>query len=484
MTSFGLTLIYCALIGVVGLVVRGVTVNRLVQRKLRMPILLAALGVLTTLALRALPLAQESVSQVQGLLQLALALATISTLVVVAVNPLREDRVPTRFPNIVQDTIIAALVLLVGTVILREKFLTTSAVGAVVVGFALQDTLGNAFAGLAIQIEKPFHVGQWIRIGEHEGCVQEITWRATKIRTKESTFVILPNAVMSKEAIVNFSEPIVPTRIWVDVGATYDQPPHVVKAAILEAVQNAELALDDPEPDVLLLDFGSSAITYRARFWIFDFARDNVARDQVRTNIYYAFKRRDIEIPWPIQIEYSRSWPDPRPAQVNTDLARVLSEVDVFSPLSDDERRELAAAAEPRLYAAGEAIVRQQAEGDSMFVVCEGEAVVRLEPSAQTIKQVTRGGFFGEMSLLTGEPRSATVVAVTVCSVMEIRADSFRQFVLDKPDVLARIATHVERRRVELHDARSAVVPDAALAIGNSTFFERVRTFLRLPSLS
>ena len=109
--------------------------------------------------------------------------------------------------------------------LMQEKFLTTSAVGAVVVGFALQDTLGNAFSGLAIQIEKPFHVGHWIRIGEHEGRVEEITWRATKLRTKATNFVIVPNSTIAKEAIINYSEPVIPTRLDVDVGATYEVAP-------------------------------------------------------------------------------------------------------------------------------------------------------------------------------------------------------------------------------------------------------------------
>ena len=98
-------------------------------------------------------------------------------------------------PAIVQDVIVIALFAVATTLLLDEKLLTTSAVGAVVVGFALQDTLGNLFAGLAIQIEKPFRVGHWIRVGEFEGKVQEVTWRATKLLTKAGQFVIVPNSV-------------------------------------------------------------------------------------------------------------------------------------------------------------------------------------------------------------------------------------------------------------------------------------------------
>ena len=116
---------------------------------------------------------------------------------------------------------VIGLLVLIATFVFEDKLLTTSAVGAVVVGFALQDTLGNAFAGLGIQSEKPFRVGHWIRVGEFEGRVAEVTWRATKLRTKSGNFVIVPNNIIAKDAITNYSEPAVPTRLEVEVGASY-----------------------------------------------------------------------------------------------------------------------------------------------------------------------------------------------------------------------------------------------------------------------
>ena len=143
-------------------------------------------------------------------------LAIVNAAVALIANPWRLDRPSDRFPAIVQDVTVIVLFVVIGTVLLREQLLTTSAVGAVVVGFALQDTLGNFFAGLAIQIEKPFRVGQWVQFGDREGQVQEITWRATKLRTKAGQFLIVPNSVISKEPVLNYSEPTVPTRIDVE----------------------------------------------------------------------------------------------------------------------------------------------------------------------------------------------------------------------------------------------------------------------------
>ena len=340
----------------------------------------------------------------RALERLAFAAGTINLLVVSLINPLRANRVPDAFPSILQDAIVIGLFVLIATFVFQDKLLTTSAVGAVVVGFALQDTLGNAFAGLSIQSEKPFRVGNWIRVADFEGRVAEVTWRATKLRTKSGNFVIVPNNSVAKEAITNYSEPAVPTRLELDVGASYLSTPADVKSAITEALGQVPRVLKTPAPDALLLSFDASAITYRARFWINDFEFDDEARDEVRTAIFYAFSRRGIEIPWPIEVGYSRDWPEPDSATKEQQRERVLANVDLFSRLDDDQRREIARASAMRIYGSGEAIVRQDAPGQSMFVVCSGSAAVVLEPDRREVATIEPGGSFGEMSLLTGDP--------------------------------------------------------------------------------
>src|SRR6185503_3522009 len=234
--------------------------------------------------------------------------------------------------------------------------LTTSAVGAVVVGFALQDTLGNAFAGLAIQSERPFKVGHWIKVGDFEGRVSEITWRATKLRTKAGNFVIVPNNIVAKEAITNYSEPAAPTRLDLEVGVSYNASPFAVKQAMEGAMAQAPHVLRTPPPDVLLVGFDASSMNYRARFWVNDYELDQVAKDQVRVAIHYTFARRGIEIPYPVQVEYSRDWPAADPAAEQINRERVLSSVDLFSALSAAQRADLASSTVAHTFGDGEAI--------------------------------------------------------------------------------------------------------------------------------
>ena len=110
--------------------------------------------------------------------------------------------------------------------------------------------------------------------------VSEITWRATKIRTKAGNFVIVPNSVLSRDTITNYSEPTLDTRVEVEVGASYDTPPNEVKAAIRQALVGEPLIAPEPKPEILLVDFAASAITYRIRVWTTDFAADERMRDR------------------------------------------------------------------------------------------------------------------------------------------------------------------------------------------------------------
>lgn len=412
--------------------------------------------------------------------RLTFVLAVLNLLISLVINPWRESRPSERFPAIVQDVALIALFAIVA-VLLNEQLLTTSAVGAVVVGFALQDTLGNLFSGLAIQIEKPYRVGHWIAVGDREGQVQEITWRATKLRTKAGQFLIVPNGIMSKEAILNYSEPTIPTRVEVEIGASYLTPPNEVKDALREALTNSPLALTTPPANIHLREFADFALIYVVQFWIGDYAVDQQARDQLRTNIWYTFRRRNIEIPYPIQVQYAR---EELPLRSEGDVmaaASRLGAIDLFTTLPIEQRLALSRSGQEHIHGAGEAIVRQDDAGKSMYVVLSGRARVVLEPSGQEVATIEAGGFFGEMSMLTGDPRTATVRAIDDVRVLEITADRFREVALERPGLIEHISTVVAERRIGLDQARAAAAATGIVTTAPRTLFGRIQQFLRLP---
>lgn len=415
--------------------------------------------------------------QISLIKPLLIAFGAINALVALAINPWKGDRLPDRFPTIVQDAIVIALFALVAGAVLQERIFAATAVSAVVLGLALQDTLGNLFAGLAIQIEKPFRVGDWVGIRGEVGVVSQITWRATKLRTKAGNFVVVPNSVLSRDVIVNYSEPIPETRIEFELGVSYDVPPNLVKSTILAVVRDEAMVAKDPAPDVLLVDYAPSRITYRVRVWTREFGKDDPIKDRIRSGIYYAFARTGISIPFPTQTVVLKE-----AQQAVVDRAAVehlLKRVSIFATLEDAERAELAATARRRLYAAGEAIVRQSESGNSMFVLVTGEAAVLLSPSNEEVARIPAGGFFGEMSLLTGAPRTATVRTLVDSEVLEITADAFRAFVLANPRAVEHVGAAVARRQAELDQHRTEASVDASPEAPQG-FIDRMRHFLGL----
>jgi small-conductance mechanosensitive channel/CRP-like cAMP-binding protein len=463
-------------------VLRSIVRNSVIRRRLRTAswVALAYLGLHVTVLV--VPAVAAFDSRIRLAEQLLLMLALINGFVGL-LNPWFREGVPDRLPSILQDTLIVAGLGLVASFILpNEKVLLTSTVAAAVVGFALQDTLGNAFAGLAIQIDRPFRVGHWISVGSFEGRVTEITWRATKLRTKAGNLIVVPNNIVSKEAISNYSEPEAPTRIFVEVGADSRVAPNVVRDAILAAMGRAPCVLKEPAADVMVSDFGASAIVYQARFWIADFATDGQARDQVRTAIYYEFKRREIEIPWPIQVQYTREAAPRRPAERRDRFTRAIAAVPVCAPLGAEAHGVLADAADERVFAHGEVIVREGDAGTSLFIVADGRVSVSIGSVAKAgpheVATIEAGGYFGEMSLLTGAPRSATVTARGDCTLLEIGGDTFRAWVINHPEVLERVAEAATTRRRELDVAKAAAT--SAPAESPATLVQRMRKFFGL----
>ena len=465
---------------VIALVMRAASLNGLIRRRLLGAGLMFGLYALAAALLTYARLPADVATQLKTLDPLLLAFGVALLVVVAAINPWREDRLPDRFPTIVQDALVIALFALIAVLFMPEKILATTAVGAVVVGFALQDTLGNLFSGLAIQIEKPFRVGHWVTIAGTEGLVTEVTWRATKIKTKAGNFLIVPNSVVAKETVTNYSEPTRDTRLEVDVGASYDVPPNEVKAVIVRALRDDPLLVREREPEVLIADFAASSVTYRIRVWITDFAADQRVRDHVRSRIYYAFRRSNISIPYPIQVEYQHELPPEKPARPEGAALDVLSSVDILSSLTDQQRAELWPASGADLYAAGEAIVHEGDEGGSMFVVQSGEAAVTLAGTEGEVARLRPGAFFGEISLLTGERRTATVTAVRDCEVIEIDVDAFRAVVLSDPAIVEKVTAAVALRREELERHRTTRATAAESRALAHTFLARVRQFLRL----
>lgn len=463
------------------LAARAGTRNSYVKRKLVLSVALA-IGYLVAHLLSLWPGTPPAIARTLSTVEpVLLVLAASNLIVLLAVNPFRQDRLPAHLPAILQDAITVAVFVTVVVLFFNDRLQLTAAAGAVVLGLALQDTLGNAIAGLALQADKPYKVGDWIQVGDHEGRVTQISWRSTEFRTRENTLVALPNSSIAAGAVVNFSEPTSPTQVWIEVGVSYATPPNTVKAVIAEALAGAPLAMSSPPSDVLVVDFASSSILYRVRYYVRDMERLPEAQDQVRTAIWYTFQRRGLDIPYPIQIEHSVETLPAVAYPEQADLPQLIGNCALLGGLPSDARTRLADSAQLRLYGAGEVIVRQGESGRTSFLVGRGTARVSVTPDDHEVARLGVGEMFGEMSWLTGDPRSATVTAIGDVLVFELDDTVLRELAAASAGVLDTLADAVSRRRHQLQSI-SADTAHRQLQAGepSASLVARMKRFLRL----
>ena len=271
---------------------------------------------------------------------------------------------------------------------------------------SLQDTLGNLFAGLSIQAQRPFEVGDWIQIDpdpRHIGSVIEINWRATTVLTTEQVELVIPNGVLAKTTIRNFTKPTKVARRTVEVEAPYELSPRKVEEALLSAAHAVSGLLASPPPAVLVRRFGDNGIVYHLNFWIDDFSIRDRVESSVRQRVWSAFQRAGISIPFPMRTVHVHAVTPESRAEVlkqEVDSRKVsLEEVDFIAALPEAPRARLAALSRTCHFMPGEVVIRQGDPGCELYIVQKGEVVVLVGRGQGSVAEVARlgpGSFSGK----------------------------------------------------------------------------------------
>lgn len=329
-----------------------------------------------------------------------------------------------------------------------STLLGTSAVLSLVLGFALQDTLSNLFSGISLQLEPPFQVGDFIKVGQHEGRVVHIAWRSCRIETMRHELITLPNAMVAKEAVLNFTRGGRPVGIDLRVLAGYGNPPNEVKAAILEALDDSPLVLKTPQATARTIAFDDSGVQYLIRVFIQNYGAVPSVYDEVLSRLWYRFGREGIEIPFPQRVITMK-----QVAPAPSDRVRLMDSFELFAPFTAEERASLARAARERRFGAGEAVVTQGEAGETFYVIVRGRLSVRAGTPPREVATVTAGEGFGEMSLMTGEPRVATVIATEDCVLLELDRAAFAQHFAEHPERATAMAELLASRKAGLSKA-------------------------------
>jgi small-conductance mechanosensitive channel/CRP-like cAMP-binding protein len=352
-------------------------------------------------------------------------------------------------------SVVLVILLQAGLNVHVAALVITSAALSIFLGLALQQTVSDLFAGIALVLERPFEPGDWVRIGDRVGLVEEISWRAVRIRLlRLDDYLIVPNSVIAKADIVNMSSPTTVHGSTIEVGVAYDHPPNRVCEVMAASALDVPGVLRRPRPVAEVLRFDASAIAYRLTYWIDDFPRSLDIESAVHAHLWYAFQRAGLRIPYPILHAYTRPLGPLERAQDATRQERVaalLRPVDFLAALKPGQLDELARRATVALYPAGAMVVRKGEPGDSLFVVASGRLEILEDPpgggAPSPIGARETGDYFGEMALLTGEPRPFDVRAAVDAELVVLTRDVLRPIVVADASVAERLSDSLGRHR-------------------------------------
>ena len=347
---------------------------------------------------------------------------------------------------------------------------TTSAIFGVIIGLALQDTLGNFFAGISLHADRPFQVGDVVVLGQQQltGVVEGITWRAIKIRTFQNHIVLVSNSSAAKESIEVCPRENLNARL-VFFGTLYTDSPAKTIHIVREAIREAENVSPKISPIVRMRNLGDSSLEWEVKYWLEDYAKYNDTDALVRQLIWYALRRANITFAFPTRtLHVERKGPIPLASGPQKEVIERLSAVDIFAPLSNEETEKLAGGAVRHVFAPGELVIRAGDQGSSMFVVHSGRVQVQISDGGKQrpVAVLSEGAFFGEMALFTGEPRTANVVALEETEVLEIGHAAMKHLFETNPDLAESISWTIAERRagLEASSQQSAAVAQAESA--------------------
>jgi len=347
--------------------------------------------------------------------------------------------------------IIAASLLVLQFVYGKEVpgLLAGAGIAGIVLGLALQDTLGNIFSGFAIYFGGQFKAGDWLLVDGYHAKIQEINWRSTRLITLGEVCIDIPNSVITKQTVVNFSNPTTLHSSSLEIGLEYNAAPSVVQKVLVDAARDCPWVVGEPAPSVFLTNFADWSVTYQLNYWISDHAFYNKAASHIRCALWYSLRRNKIAIPYPLH--YEVALPAPIPPEENRAQIRHCIEKTVFAPALSSEQLEMIVVHSHIVrFGNGEKIIRQNDPAGPMFVLVKGHAEVFIETGGAQTSVATLGpdSSIGENSMLTGEKRTATVVCTEDCVAVEVKKETLAPILAASPEALEALSELLAQRAV------------------------------------
>jgi len=370
---------------------------------------------------------------------------------------------------------------------------TTSAIVTGALAFSAGETLANLWAGVSLQLENTLRIGDWVRIEERVGQVVSIRWRSMAIATADNETIVVPNSMLMKDRVVVLGRAgEVPAlyRRGVAFRLDYDHSPAKVIDVVREALRRCEIpnVAKSPQPTVVCSKFEENGIVYRALYFPLDIGLIPLSDSDILAALYAALEREGMPIPLPQQVvELRRRSMARQEIEEQTSRSEVIARIELFGMLSDQERDAVATGLRRLPYARGDVIFRKGESADSLYILARGSVRIMDEDAdgrRTPLAELVAPDYFGEMGLLTGQPRGATVVADEGALCYRLSKSAFDATLKARPEIAEALANVLARRMAENDATLKALDADSRTkraAGGALDMVRRIRHFFALP---
>lgn len=357
-------------------------------------------------------------------------------------NKTLEERVP----KLLIDIGSSFLVLIGAVFIISDiwdvdvgKLLAALGMGSIVLGLALKDVLGGLFSGLSLLSSKPFKVGDWVRIDQSEGQVQNIDWRSVSLKTKDNFFIVIPNSILANKEVHNFSCPTTQHRVKVTIDIDLQYPPNSVIPLLIETTKKIPGVLPDPKPDAFIMRYnqGESA-SYEIRYFIEHYKDKDVAFKVLMSHLWYLTKREPIDFPKDYTpIMHLKSEDLVTPSQDVNAIAKQLKQLCVFD-INDVGLLALAEKATEKTYGQQEVILDKLSVSDTFYIIVAGEVkqcLSSINGHKTQCYTLNKGDFFGFSGMVSYDAENETIKVMRDVTVIMIEMDAVRKMLQNNPQI-------------------------------------------------
>lgn len=361
-----------------------------------------------------------------------------------------------KVPKLIAD-ISRSLLVMVGTAIVLSnvwgfdlgQLLAALGVGSIVLGLALQDTLGSLFSGFALLSSKQFRVGDWLSIGDHEGKIITMNWRTVTLLTRDEDIIIVPNSDLAKSSFLNYSHPYPRHMERIPFDISFDDAPHKVKRILTSAALETPGILHNPPPNCALVSFDEFSIRHELQYFIADYSDQPRIRDSFMSRVWYMARRENMTFPTRAH-EVFMYKPGETKQETEFSRCRALLETSPLLKGRDEQLIDMVAANAKMLeFGRNEVLVQQKSPPDRLFFVARGSALETHKDKKgkeHPISKLERGDVFGISQLVRHEPSLVSVVANQDLDVVAIDQDATHDLFEHYPDFALEISQLVANR--------------------------------------